>query len=170
MDNKTKFIEKFLNDFLIPKVGYKIFNALDEVTNREKVTGAIIESFDELNIDITEYEIDQMINNLINYNIIQKIDNTLSESSEMSGQNSESEITVITAVITPGNTPTGSMSSGSYSQAYLDLLPHEDTGLNETPPNDKQDTDNNSDDTNETVDITEKNEKDDKSLKYVEGI
>lgn len=73
MDNNV--LEKFMIEFLIPKVGRKPFLNLKDVRNRKKVAGAITESFSELNIELPDKELDELLNNMIHFQNLEVLKN-----------------------------------------------------------------------------------------------
>jgi hypothetical protein len=56
MNDKKDYLQKFIEEFLVPKIGWKPFQNIKDIRNRRKISNAIIESFenDKLKINLSE--------------------------------------------------------------------------------------------------------------------
>ena len=64
--NKDDYIQMFIEKFLIPKIGIKPFNNLNDIRNRKKVFKTINEVFEKkLKLTLTEEEVKELEDDML---------------------------------------------------------------------------------------------------------
>lgn len=65
--------KKFLQEFIVPKVGIETFKNFKDVRNRRKVAKAIVEVINQFDIEVSDSELNKLTNNLENFENMDKV-------------------------------------------------------------------------------------------------
>lgn len=68
-----QWINRFIDEYILTKVTASVLADIDNEDNKVKIVDAIIESFQELDIDMSDIEVQQTIENMLNSESLKKL-------------------------------------------------------------------------------------------------